>query len=141
MKYLIDTDIIVYLLNGDTSLLQRLQKAGRKNVYVSAITVAELYFGAYNSTKVEQNLNTLKRFLPKIKKLDFTADMGPLFGEMKKELMKKGLKVGEVDSDVYIATTATYHKFTLVTNNERHFKRIPKLKIENWKIKNQELNF
>ena len=60
--------------------------------------------------------------------LDHAA--GALFGRIKAELKQLGKSIN--DSDLFIAATAISHDLVLVTNNLRHFERIPFLRIENW---------
>ena len=56
MKYLLDIDSCVYLLNGNESLKTRVKEIGVYSLVVTNSVLAELYFGAYNSKKVEENL-------------------------------------------------------------------------------------
>lgn len=67
MNYLLDTDIIIYWLNNTyPSIQQRIEHVDNNRVYISSITVAELYFGAYNSSKIDENINLLEEFTSEI---------------------------------------------------------------------------
>ena len=56
MKYLLDTDICIYWLKGRTTVKAKINRVDRKDLAICVITASELYFGAYNSNKIEQNL-------------------------------------------------------------------------------------
>jgi tRNA(fMet)-specific endonuclease VapC len=129
MQYLIDTDICIYWLRGKTSVRDRLLEIGWAEVAICVITVSELYFGAYNSTKVEQNLATADNFIRNISVL-FLDQSLKKFGEIKAKLRKAGTPVA--DFDLLIASVAIRENLILVTNNIRHYQRIPNIQLENW---------
>ncbi len=130
-KFLIDTDIIIYWLKNKYPLIdQKIKQVGKTSVFISSITVAELYFGAYNSVKKEENLAVTDGLLDKMKIVPFDEKAGKYFGEIKASLKKKGRIIS--DSDIFIAATAFSNNLILVTNNEEHFGRIENLTIENW---------
>lgn len=129
--YLLDTDIIIYWLNNKyPSINKQIKKAGNKFIRISSITVAELYFGAYNSAKTKENMDLIDNLVGKIMVVPFEGKAGKCFGEIKTSLKNKGRIIS--DSDLFIAATAVSNNFILVTNNERHFGRIENLKTENW---------
>jgi tRNA(fMet)-specific endonuclease VapC len=130
-KFLIDTDIIIYWLkNKYPSIDRRIKRAGKKAVFISSITVAELYFGAYNSSKKKENLAVTEGLLSKINIVPFDENAGKYFGEIKASLKRKGRIIS--DPDIFIAATAFSNNLILVTNNGAHFSRIENLAIENW---------
>jgi tRNA(fMet)-specific endonuclease VapC len=59
MKFLLDTDTCVYLLNGSPSLKKKVEEVGVFSLAISNSVLAELYFGAYNSKKAEDNLKRI----------------------------------------------------------------------------------
>lgn len=129
--YLLDTDIIIYWLkNKYPKINQKIKALSNEYIFISSIAVAELYFGAYNSTKREENRNIIDELLKEINVVDFDENAGKCFGEIKSDLKSKGKII--CDSDLFIAATAISNSFTLVTNNESHFKRIEQLELENW---------
>lgn len=131
MSYLLDTDIIIYWLNNAyPSIQHRIKTIDNENIFISSITVAELYFGAYNSSKIEDNIKLLDEFTAEIKILPLNKNSGKIFGKIKSELKKTGEIIN--DSDLFIASIALHNNLCLVTNNEKHFNRIPELAIENW---------
>ena len=63
LQYLLDTDMCIYLLNGDECVKSRIAQVGIETISVSILTVGELYFGAYNSKRLETNLERISEFL------------------------------------------------------------------------------
>ena len=97
---------------------------------LSVISLMELYYGAYKSKQVANNLS-------KIKILENTFEIIPtgsgnteIFGMLKSDLEKHSNPLD--DFDLIIAACAMTHNLTLVTNNYRHFERIEGLKLTNW---------
>ena len=132
LKYLLDTDTCIYLLNGNAKVKARVAQAGLEAIAVGIPTVGELYFGAYNSMKVEANLSRVRAFLappgPGILPLDDAAV--DCFGRLKTELRRRGEPVG--DLDLFLAGIAVSRGLTVVTNNTQHFERVPAIALENW---------
>lgn len=130
MTYLLDTDICIYWLKRSQPILERVKTAGQNEIAVSAITVAELYFGAYNSARVTENLERAARFLEQISILPLTDSVLRKFGQVKSDLRKHGQLLP--DFDLLIASTALAEGLVLVTNNVQHYARIAELRLENW---------
>ena len=130
MIYLLDTDTIVYWLNGNRIIAQKATVAGQTNVALSTVSQAELYYGAYNSIRVEQNVTAIQRLTQTIALLPFDEAAAQRFGQIKARLKQQGQII--LDADVMIASIALTHDLTLVTNNTKHFSRIPDLALENW---------
>jgi tRNA(fMet)-specific endonuclease VapC len=99
---------------------------------VAIPTVGELYFGAYNSGRVEANIARVRAFLsppgPQVLLIDESA--AEQFGRFKTLLRRAGRPIGDID--LFIAGVAVRHGLTVVTNNTEHFARIPDLPLENW---------
>jgi tRNA(fMet)-specific endonuclease VapC len=131
MKYLLDTDICIHFLNGNKKILRKIQTIGAKNICTTMINILELKFGAYNSTRIEQNLERIRQLQRKLTILDkFNNSIGTFFAKNKAELRKIGITIS--DFDLLIASFADAHNLCIVTNNTRHFNHIEDLKIENW---------
>ena len=100
---------------------------------VAIPTVGELYFGAYNSARVEANVMRVRAFLsspgPQVLLIDERA--AEQFGHFKALLRCAGRPIGDID--LFIAGVAVRHGLTVVTNNTEHFARIPDLSLENWR--------
>ena len=130
--YLLDTDMCIYLLNGHPHVKARVAEVGVAALAVAIPTMGELYFGAYNSGRVEANIARVRAFLsppgPHVLLIDEPA--AEQFGRLKAILRRAGRPIGDVD--VFIAGVAVHHGLTVVTNNTSHFERIPELPLENW---------
>lgn len=134
-KYLLDSDILIAMLRdrGDTTgLRSRALQAGLDNCFVSSISMAELYSGAYRMQS-ERGLHELEFVKAVFGIIPFGAEGKndfEIFGQSKAILSKSGTPLD--DMDLLIGATALAHGLTLVTHNLRHFSRIPKLKVEDW---------
>ncbi len=128
--YLLDTDTIIYSLKGN----QIVNKMLKKHLYdprkISVITLMELDYGAYKSQKVESNIAKVKTLETSLDILPVNQELVEVFGMLKSRLEKVGTVLD--DFDLILASTSLSHNLILVTNNEKHFKRIKGLKIENW---------
>ena len=133
MKYLLDTDTLIYWLKGNKNIEEKALTIGLDQLRYSIISHAELYFGAYNSEQKDKNLKAIQVVYQKLALVNFNADSAQLFGMIKADLKQQGNII--LDADIMIASIALSNELTLVTNNEKHFNRIPKLNIQNW-VKN-----
>lgn len=132
MQYLLDTDIYIYLMAGNEQVYKKICEIGDEAVYLSSITLAELYFGVFNSIKKEENLKSLRKNLEQVQVFDFCRSSALLFGKLKSELKKSGQPIA--DMDLAIASIALQNRCTLVTHNQKHFKRIKELYLEDWTL-------
>ncbi len=130
MTYLLDTDTIVSLLRGNRAIAARIEIVGEDHIATTVINLAELYFGAFNSTRVDHNLRVVDEFRLATQVLGLDTSAAVLFGKIKADLRREGNLVN--DSDLMIASVALSSHSVLVTNNVRHFNRIPGLALENW---------
>lgn len=130
MNYLLDTDTLIYWLKGNKLIEQKALAIGLKYLSYSIISHAELCFGAYNSKQRDKNLEAIQVVNQKLALVNFTTESAQLFGMIKADLRQQGNII--LDADIMIAAIALSNKLTLVTNNEKHFIRIPDLIIENW---------
>lgn len=131
MAYLIDTDTIVFALRGEESVLARFEENKQIPISISMITYAELVFGAKRSQNEQKNMilvNHIRDIYP-IEQL--TEGVMEVFADIKAKLFSSGIRIE--DMDLMIVATALYNDLTLVTNNTKHFEKIPNLKLENWK--------
>lgn len=134
MKYILDSDTLIYFLKGYDSVVEKISVMSRSDLATTIINQTELFYGAFNSVKKEQNLKKIQEFLKEILVLEFSHDASLLFAEHKAQLKKRGAQLA--DMDLMIASIVLAHDGILVTNNVKHFARIKALKFENWvKIK------
>jgi len=134
LKYLLDTNTCVYLLNGNEILKRKVKEIGVYSLSISNCVLAELYFGACNSKRVEENLRRIDLFKKNLSVLSDSEESARLFGKIKADLRTKGTIID--DFDILIASIATANNHILVTNNTDHFERIEGLKIQDWLNKN-----
>lgn len=130
MTYLLDTDTCIYWLNGRQSVRESLLTVGWGEVRICVITAAELYYGAYNSNRVTENLANAERFIQNLPVIPLNDNALRRFGELKAELRRIGQPIAEFD--LLIASVALVENYILVTNNTRHYARITGLQLENW---------
>jgi tRNA(fMet)-specific endonuclease VapC len=130
MTYLLDTDTCIYWIKDINSVRNKVREIGWEQIYICSITVAELYFGAYNSQRVAENLTRAENFIQNLPVVPLTDSALRKYGELKAELRRIGQTIAEFD--LLIASVALVENYTLVTNNTRHYERINGLKLENW---------
>ena len=130
MKYILDTDICIYWLKGNEHIEHKILSGGIDNIFVSFITVSELYYGAYKSERVDENLTMMRKLTDRINVVESDDAISETFGKLKASLENDGLIID--DADMFIAACALVHRLTMVTNNTKHFKRIKGLKFDNW---------
>ena len=131
MKYMLDTNIIIYAKNNRPELvLKKLRQFKPEDLCISAISVAELEYGAENSSRPEINRAALYVLLSNISVLPFDSNSAYEYGKIRHFLKARGEMIGS--NDLLIAAHAKANNLTLVTNNTNEFERVPGLKIENW---------
>ncbi|NCC50204.1 MAG: type II toxin-antitoxin system VapC family toxin [Spartobacteria bacterium] len=131
--YLFDTDTITNILKPRPSaaLLKRLEVISTDDQFISTITISEIVYGAHKSTRCAYHLSNLTDvLLPQVNIVDFDGKAAFIAGQIRAWLEKQGQPLSF--TDIQIASIALGHDLVLVTGNERHFKRIPDLQVENW---------
>ncbi|MCI5208283.1 MAG: type II toxin-antitoxin system VapC family toxin [Candidatus Electrothrix sp. ATG2] len=133
MNFLLDTDICIYLINKrPPSVISRFKQYRPGDIGISVITVSELEYGVAKSVRQKENQQRLDAFLAPFDLLSYTAEAVRTYGTIRADLEKRGKVIGPLD--MLIAAQALTEELTLVTKNEREFKRIPGIRIENWAI-------
>lgn len=130
MKFLLDTDTCVYAMKQHPQVLPRLLAAARADIAVSAITEAELRTGAAKSSEPTKTMRRVEAFLAPLAVLPFDASDAVVYAATRARLERAGEPIGPLDT--LIASQAVARRLVLVTNNEREFRRIHGLRIENW---------
>lgn len=131
-RVLIDTDILSYYLKGDKIVVENFKNYIKEYdlIEISIITYYEimsglLYKDAYNQIEIFES------FVADNYVITLTEQSCKISGEIYSKLKREGKIVDDID--ILIAGIAIENELTLITNNEKHFERIPGLKIENWK--------
>ena len=134
MMFLIDTNICIYIMNDHPpQVIQKFRKIGVGNICISSITVSELQYGAYKSKQIKKNIKRLDEFLSPFEIISYDESASIHYGKIRSYLEKKGTIIGPLD--MLIAAHALSEKLTVITNNEKEFKRVKGLKVENWATK------
>lgn len=129
MKYILDTDTLIYFFKRHPSVVERFSRLEDEDVATTMMNYAELVFGAHNSLRPKEKLARLKKFFSNMRVLPFCHESAHIFAEQKAKLKKEGKIVD--DFDLVIGSVALRHQCILVTNNTKHFARL-KLKLDNW---------
>jgi tRNA(fMet)-specific endonuclease VapC len=133
MIWMFDTDILIYFVNrkpGFEKIARRMSGRSPGELRLSAVTLAELKFGIENGEFRSENRRALIDVLQLFQTDDLPSDAAQDFGEIKTALVRKGKAIGPYD--MLIAAHARHIGATLVTNNEREFRRVPGLSVQNW---------
>lgn len=128
-KYLLDTNICIFLLKEQFDIAGKIAKAGAKNCFISDITLAELYYGASKSGQKEKKMQGVKSVEELFPVLSIHQVL-ETFADIKTALNSQGMLID--DFDLLIGATAVTYDLIMVTDNVKHFSRIPGIKIENW---------
>jgi tRNA(fMet)-specific endonuclease VapC len=126
---MLDTDTVSLSWRGEGEVGARIAAHPPSQLCVSAITIAELRFGAdkRKSSKLHARIDTLIATLDVV---PFDEDCARHFGAIASTLAREGTPIG--DRDIMIAASAMSIEVTLVTRNVQHFKRVRGLRVENW---------
>ena len=122
---LVDTNVIIKLMNGDpdaVSLFDRLD-----NISVSVVTSGELFYGAFKSSRIDDNLKIFKSFLSIYTIIDIDDEISLRYGQVKANLVKSGVNIPE--NDIWITATALTKGLCLVTYDS-YFNHIEGLEIK-----------
>jgi tRNA(fMet)-specific endonuclease VapC len=129
MKYLLDTNICIHFFRGKFNLIEKFQEVKLENCAISEITLAELIFGAENSSNPKKNHTLVDKFSEQIKVLPIFNSIN-FYAKEKVKLRKSGTMIS--DFDLLIGSTAVSNKLIMVTENVIEFERISDIEIENW---------
>jgi len=129
MRYLIDTNICIHFFRGKYNLYEKFQETGIENCAISEITLAELVFGAENSTNPKKNYRLIEGLTDQMMILPILNAIY-VYGKEKARLRSAGTIIS--DFDLLIGCTALEKNLIMVTENVKEFERISGLKIESW---------
>jgi tRNA(fMet)-specific endonuclease VapC len=130
-RFLLDTNICIYIRQKKApDVLARFRQLKSGEAAMSVITQGELLYGAECSQQRERSLEALSELSALIPVLALPESAGTEYGRIRADLERRGLTIG--NNDLWIAAHAKAEKLTLVSNNEREFRGIGGLRIENW---------
>lgn len=131
LKYLLDTNICIYIMNErPVEIIQKFKQFDVGEIGVSTITVSELYYGIEKSKNLKVNEQRVEAFLSPLDVIVYDDVAARVYGKIRVQLEQRGKPIGPLDQ--LIAAQALSKDLILVTNNEKEFKRIKGLKVENW---------
>ncbi len=132
MLYMLDTNICAYILRERPRTvkekLKRVSEAGDE-VGLSSVVVSELFYGAFRKGSPKL-LRVIEEFVEAFQIYAFDLEAAREYGRLRAELERKGECIGPYD--LQIAAHALALGAVLVTNNEREFRRVSRLRVENW---------
>ena len=130
-RYLLDTNICIYIRQErPEEVLRRFRKLRPGEAALSVITYGELLYGAAKSAQRVAALARLRELLHWLPALPLPEAAAETYGTVRAELAAKGEMIG--NNDLWIAAHAVAAGLTLVTNNEKEFRRVRGLKLQNW---------
>jgi tRNA(fMet)-specific endonuclease VapC len=130
-RYMLDTNICIYLRqNRPPEVTARFRQMQHGDAVISVVTYGELLYGAERSQQRNHALESLARLVSLLPVVPLPGEAAPAYGEIRAALEAHGERIG--GNDLWIAAHAKSAGLTLVTNNEREFKRVLGLKLQNW---------
>ncbi|MEM6805862.1 MAG: type II toxin-antitoxin system VapC family toxin [Bacteroidota bacterium] len=118
-RFLLDTNIVIALFNGDSKIIEQIDKA--EEIFLPATVLGELYYGAVNSGRQEENLKRIDTFKPEVSILYTDDTTALIYGRIKKGLKDKGKPIPE--NDIWIAAIAIQYGLILLSR-DTHFDEI-----------------
>ena len=132
-QYMLDTDISSYIIKKrPLSVLARFEQLKMEQLCISIITYAELRYGVLRSSSQKVNLPIVEDFVNRLIILPWDRQAAIQYGQLRVKLESEGISIGCMDT--MIAAHALSDNSILITNNLKHFQRVPNLIVENWVI-------
>lgn len=128
MKFLLDTNAVIAIFKGNSAFTTKLRQYKPEDFGISSIVVHELFYGAFKSQRVAENLARIDNIRFEI--LEFDREDARQAGEIRAILSERGAPIGPYD--ILIAGQAIARRLTLVTHNMGEFQRVSGLEIEDW---------
>lgn len=133
MRVMLDTNLCIYVIRQHPeSVIARFRSFPVGDIGISAITLAELRYGASKSGQPKRNHEALEEFASSLEVADFDRRACTKYGDLRASLERKGRPIGAMD--LLIAAHAVSLGVLLVTNHEKEFRQIAGLNIENWDV-------
>ena len=131
IRYMLDTDICSYVIRErPLEVFEQFKKVDVNQLCISTVTYAELIYGVEHSSSRKINRPIIDDFVRHLDIITWDEDAAEHYGKIRAFLRAEGNIIGSMD--VMIAAHARSQNMILITNNDKHFKRVPKLRVENW---------
>jgi tRNA(fMet)-specific endonuclease VapC len=128
VKFLLDTNSIIAVIKGNARVLSELRKHSPQDFAIPAIALHQLFYGAFRSARVQENLERIDRLQFAV--LEFEPEDARQSGRIRAELAALGTPIGPYD--VLIAGQAVARNLILISRNKREFARVDGLRTEDW---------
>jgi tRNA(fMet)-specific endonuclease VapC len=129
MRYLLDTNVVIALLNDSRSnLARRAKRESANDIGISSIVSHELFYGAFKSGRPQQNVDVIDALQFAV--LEFDKEDARQAGALRALLASRGILIGPYD--VLTAGQALARNMILITRNMDEFSRVPRLRVEDW---------
>jgi tRNA(fMet)-specific endonuclease VapC len=130
-RYMLDTNICIYIRQKrPEEVLRRFRKLRPGEAVLSVITYGELLYGAAKSEQRVRAIEQLHELVSVLPALSLPEAAAEAYGTIRAELELNGEMIG--NNDLWIAAHALAAALILVTNNEKEFRRVRRLKVQNW---------
>ncbi len=130
LRYMLDTNICIYAIKNRPPKVRDAFNRNSQHLCISAVTQAELMYGAEKSSNPMQNLSIVESFSARLEVVPFGEAAAAHYGQIRATLERDGKTIGP--NDLMIAGHVRSEGMTLVTNNVREFQRVDGLRLENW---------
>jgi len=130
LRFLLDTNLCIYVLKNRPQELRSRFNQRASQLCISSIVLSELMYGAEKSSRPDENMARLESFCARLEVLPYDDNAAAHFGQIRADLERRGEIIGAYD--LMIAAHARSRGLVLVTNNEREFRRVEGLVVENW---------
>ena len=131
MTWLLDTNALIHAQRGRPPAVRvHLQSCSPEDIAISAISIAELWYGAAKHADPAGKRELWKQYLEPYAMYPFDRSAAEIHGDLRFRL--RHYPIG--DRDLLIAAIALANDSTLVTNNTREFERVPVLRVEDWTV-------
>jgi tRNA(fMet)-specific endonuclease VapC len=130
-RYLLDANIVIYIRQKNPeAVMRRFSRLRPGEAAISVIAYGELIYGAMKSARRESALAQLRELSTLMPALPMPETAAETYGVIRADLAARGEIIG--NNDLWIAAHAIASGLTLVTNNEKEFRRVRALKVQNW---------
>jgi len=131
MRYMLDTNICSYILKSrPLSVKAHFEQVGTRALCISTVVLAELYYGAARHPQGPSIRKEIEDFVSRLSVISWDETAADHYGHIRAAMEKEGKPIGAMD--MMIAAHARSQGVTLVSNNTRHFEKVPELLIANW---------
>jgi tRNA(fMet)-specific endonuclease VapC len=134
VKYILDTNMVSFLMRGDVDVARELTSHDRTDVFLPQPVIAEIEYGLARLPRSARKKRLVERFeivRGALQRATWTDEVSRAFGMTKADLERRGVRLK--DFDVAVAAHALALNATMVTDNVGHMKRVGTLRVENWR--------